>query len=165
MNIAELLVIPASMYPDHHIVHADGRDVPYEDLQDRVGRIAGALAALGVQAGDRVAVMQTNTPDVIEALFAVATLGAVFVPLNYRARADELEHYLRVAEPRVVLAADRYLPLVLEVVAGLPAPMQVVTLDRPAADLPHLPSLLEDAEAAYPEVQQQAKHEKYGQQV
>ncbi len=151
MNIAELLVIPASMYPDHHIVHADGRDVAYEDLQDRVGRIAGALAALGVQPGDRVAVMQTNTPDVVEALFAVASIGAVFVPLNYRARADELEHYLTVAEPRVVLTADRYLPLVLDVVAKGRLPIQVVTLERPTADLPHLPTLLVDAEPAYPE--------------
>src|SRR5438270_11958777 len=90
VNLAELLTIPASMYPELEVLRFEGQGLTYGVLAERVARLAGALAALGVQAGDRVAVLETNTPAVVEALYATASLGAVNVPLNYRARPEEL---------------------------------------------------------------------------
>jgi acyl-CoA synthetase (AMP-forming)/AMP-acid ligase II len=91
------------MFPDQEILRFDGQGVSYEVLQDRVGRTASALAQLGVEQGDRVAVLQTNTPGVVEILFAAASLGAVCVPLNYRARHEELEHLMSVATPKILV--------------------------------------------------------------
>jgi fatty-acyl-CoA synthase len=90
MNVAELLVIPASMFPEQETLWFEGASLSYESLQDLSMRMAGALRGLGVQAGDRVAVIQTNTPAVAALMFAATSIGAVFVPLNYRARQDEL---------------------------------------------------------------------------
>src|SRR3954452_12790910 len=91
---------------------------------------AGALRGLGVQPGDRVAVLETNTPAVIEALYAATSLGAVFVPLNYRARADELAHMLGVATPRVLVVGERYVAVVRAALAelGQTAPPVLVAL-------------------------------------
>ena len=109
MNLAELLEIPASIFPDQEIIRFEGEGMTYGDLQARAGRRADALRAAGVAPGDRVAVLETNAPAVIETIFAAAALGAVFVPLNFRARADELAHMVQVAQPRVLLAGERYL--------------------------------------------------------
>ncbi|MDE3073951.1 MAG: AMP-binding protein [Chloroflexota bacterium] len=118
MNLAELLAIPASMFPDQEILRFEGSSLTYEALTERVSHTAGALAALGVNSGDRVAVLQVNMPSVVEVLFAAASLGAVFVPLNFRARSDELGHMLDVAAPRVLLAGERYLDTALALTAG-----------------------------------------------
>lgn len=109
MNLAELLEIPAEIFPEQEIIRFENEGITYSGLSERVSRIATELRDLGVRPGDRVAVMQTNTPGVVEILFAAATIGAVFVPLNFRARGDELAHLLAVSQPLMLFAGDRYL--------------------------------------------------------
>lgn len=147
MNLAELLAIPASMYPDHEIVRFEGQTATYQELQERVAQAAGALAALGVESGDRVATLQTNTLDVVVCLYAAATIGAVFVPLSYRARSDELTHMLSVAGPRVLLAGDRYLDLAREANALQSAPAALLVLEPDSDGVPCLDEAGADAVA------------------
>jgi acyl-CoA synthetase (AMP-forming)/AMP-acid ligase II len=128
MNLAELLDIPASMLPDQKILRFEGETLTYADVQAEVTAAAGALVSLGVEPGDRVAVLETNTPSVIQTLFAAASLGAVFVPLNYRAKADELAHMVHTAAPRVLLVGDRYLELAESVCQEVESPPRVVGL-------------------------------------
>lgn len=60
------------------------RVTTYGALADRVSRLAGVLRGCGVESGSRVAYLGTNHPAFLETLFATATLGAIFVPLNAR---------------------------------------------------------------------------------
>jgi fatty-acyl-CoA synthase len=66
----------------------------YAELADRVARIGGALDASGVRAGDRVGVLSTNHPDMLAVLFALARIGAVGVPVNFRLTAEEITFVL-----------------------------------------------------------------------
>ncbi|MCX6503055.1 MAG: long-chain fatty acid--CoA ligase [Microbacterium sp.] len=66
----------------------------YRDLAERIRRLADALAGRGVVAGDRIAYLGNNHPSYLETLFATATLGAIFVPLNTRLAAPEIEFAL-----------------------------------------------------------------------
>jgi acyl-CoA synthetase (AMP-forming)/AMP-acid ligase II len=108
VNVAELLDIPASMFPDQSILTFDGRSLTYEQLHGLVQQTAGALATLGVERGDRVAVVDTNSVELIAAMFAIVSLGAVFVPLSYRGRVDEWRHMVDSTEPKLMLAGSRY---------------------------------------------------------
>lgn len=148
MNLAELLCIPASMFPEQEILRFEGQPSSYEALQDGVARAAGALRELGVQAGDRVAVLETSTSAVVDTLFAVASLGAVFVPLNFRARADELAGMLAVAAPVVLLAGERYLDVARELPTGA---ARLASLGAGFDSMPSLGSLAEKAEPVPPE--------------
>src|SRR4051812_29664560 len=139
------------MFPEQEILWFEERSLNYESLQDTVGRVAGALRELGVQAGDRVAVLQTNTPEVVATIFAATSLGAVFVPLNYRARQAELAHMLRVAGPKVLLGGDRYVELAKDVAREIPPAPSIVAIESPAEGMPHLPTLAEGVEPAFPE--------------
>ena len=60
MNTTEFLSVTAAIVPDREAVIFDDRRITYGQLQERVNRLANALADLGVQAGDRVAAMQVN---------------------------------------------------------------------------------------------------------
>lgn len=164
MNLAELLTIPASMYPERENLRFEGQGTTYDALAERVARVAGALTALGVQAGDRVAVLETNTPAVVEALYATASLGAVYVPLNYRARPEELAAMLAVAAPRLLLVGERYVAVAAEALArdrhgagGQPAPRLVLLAQAPPpdqrlpADVPCLAALAAEAAPVLPD--------------
>ena len=78
----------------------------------RVQRLAAALADLGITPGDAVAVLDTNSSRYLETYFATSMLGAVFVPLNYRAQADELAYMILTAGVRMLMVGDRYGALV-----------------------------------------------------
>jgi long-chain acyl-CoA synthetase len=66
----------------------------WEQTADRVARVAGALAALGVKRGDRVAILALNSDRYFELMYAIPWIGAVMVPINTRLAAPEIEYIL-----------------------------------------------------------------------
>ena len=61
---------------------------------DRVARVAGALSALGVHRGDRVAILALNSDRYFELMYAIPWIGAAVVPINTRLAAPEIEYVL-----------------------------------------------------------------------
>src|SRR5690606_19553647 len=66
----------------------------YAELAERIDQLASAFEQRGVSRGDRVAYLGVNAPEFLETLFAVTSLGAIFVPLNTRLAAGEIAHAL-----------------------------------------------------------------------
>ena len=80
-----------------------GRSFTYGEAEDRCHRLALHLAACGVTKGDRVAMLAMNSTDGMEVHSACAKLGAIYLPLNWRLAAPELDFILGDAEPRVLI--------------------------------------------------------------
>jgi acyl-CoA synthetase (AMP-forming)/AMP-acid ligase II len=78
----------------------------FPELDERVNRLAHALAAEGVGAGDRVLWLGQNSARIIELLLAAAKLGAMFCPANWRQTADELVFVVEDLDPEVVVWQD-----------------------------------------------------------
>ncbi len=89
------------------IVHGE-RELTFAELDERSSRLAQALRALGVGAGDRVAYLDRTAPEVIELLFAAAKIGAVIVPMNWRLARPELARVLRDSRAPVLIAGPEY---------------------------------------------------------
>ena len=134
MNTTEFLTIASAIVPERPAFIFDGQRFSFADLQQRVNRLASSLSQQGVGPGDRVATMQVNSHQSIEIYFAAAQLDAVYVPLNFRAKAEELELMLGIAQPSMVFVGERYLPLVKGSLENGTLPSQrIVLLDAPAA--------------------------------
>lgn len=73
----------------------------YSELYDEVRRFASYLSRQGVRKGDRVTLLATNRREHLTLLFACAELGALFVPLNFRLSASELQEIVERVEPRL----------------------------------------------------------------
>src|SRR5213593_3622018 len=104
--------------------------VTYRRLNAMANRLAHALRALGVGRGDRVATLAENRVEYPAIDFAVAKLGAIHVPVNFRYRAGEVRYALAQSEASVLLHADRFAAIVEEVRSALPALRHVISLDR-----------------------------------
>ena len=83
----------------------------YAECLRRARRLAGALHALGVRPGDRVATLCWNHHRHLETYFAVPLMGAVLHTLNLRLHPDELAYIARHAEDQVVVVDESLLPL------------------------------------------------------
>lgn len=75
--------------------------------------------------------MDVNTPLHFEACFAAARLDAVYAPLNFRGRGEEVAYPLRQAAPKAVIAGERYAPLI-ESVRGGAASASTLAVEAPA---------------------------------
>ena len=134
-----------------HARHRPGRTayvigaerVTYRRFDAMTNRLAHALRALGVRRGDRVATLAPNRIEYPAIYFAVAKLGAIHVPVNFRYRAGEVRYVLEHSESSVLLHADAFADLVAEVRDALPALRTILSLDR---DVPGLVARASDAE-------------------
>ena len=144
MNTSELLMIASSIVPERAAIVFDGKEISFANLQERVNRLASALAEEGVGSGDRVATMQVNCNQCVEIYFAAAQMDAIYVPLNFRAKAEELDQMLAIAEPKVLFCGERYLSLVNRTSGSAPP---VVLLDGEAEGVRSYEELLQSGEA------------------
>ena len=79
------------------------RTITYSELADRCRRLAAGLADLGVQRGDRVALLSANGHRYLEAFFGLPAAGIVLVPLNTRLAPVELAHIVQRGGARVLI--------------------------------------------------------------
>src|SRR4051812_19117723 len=94
VRVADIVRRFARERPAHVALRHGDRELTYAELDERSNRLAGALLAGGVREGSRVAYLGRSAPEVIELLFAVAKIGAVIVPLNWRLSRRELARVL-----------------------------------------------------------------------
>ncbi|PSR23930.1 MAG: hypothetical protein C7B45_01195 [Sulfobacillus acidophilus] len=86
------------------LVDGQGRRLTYRQLGDEVSALSSGLAARGLSAGDRVAVMMRSHARYVESYYAIITAGMVLVPLNVRLAPPELSYILANAGVKMVLA-------------------------------------------------------------
>ncbi len=96
-NIGLLLTKRAYLNPDVEALVdvASGERFTFAEFNARCNQTAHLIHGLGVRRGDRVALLLMNGPAFMETFFALAKLGAVVVPLNWRLVADELAFILK----------------------------------------------------------------------
>jgi fatty-acyl-CoA synthase len=94
MTMSDQLARHARKTPDVPALRFDGAGRSYGELDERVTRLARALADRGVGTGDRIAVLALNGMEAWEAYLAGVRLGAIVVPVNFRLVADEVAYVL-----------------------------------------------------------------------
>jgi fatty-acyl-CoA synthase len=98
----------AHIYGHREFLVVEGRRVTYQDLNQRVRRFSRGLLDAGVKRGDRVSVWLPNGIEWVEAVFSLANLGAVFVPVNTRFKTDELEYILTQSDSSALILTERF---------------------------------------------------------
>ncbi|MEA2780390.1 MAG: hypothetical protein QOK29_1934 [Rhodospirillaceae bacterium] len=84
------------------------RTVTFQEFAVEIAALAGEFSDLGIRHGDRVAILDVDSVEYFECLYALATMGAIAVPLNYRQRIGELQFQVRNSGARLLLAGRRY---------------------------------------------------------
>jgi long-chain acyl-CoA synthetase len=107
----------AKDFPDLEAVIFLGKKIPYRDIAEWARNLASGLHQIGIQKGQRVAIMLPNCPQYIVAYYAILRLGAVVVNVNPMYVERELEFQLKDAGVQTIVAARDLLPR-LEAVRG-----------------------------------------------
>jgi fatty-acyl-CoA synthase len=131
--IKQLLHAPIAQTPHQEIVYRDLKRLTYAELYDRIGRLAGALAKIGVEPGDTVGVLDWDSNRFLEAFFAIPMMGVVMQTVNVRLSQEQIAYTIDHAGASTLLVNDEFVDLVQSILPQLrKAKTLVVMSDRPA---------------------------------
>ena len=118
-SIPALVQAAANGFGDKTCAIAPERTVTFRQFAADVAAIAGHLESLGIEPGDRVAILDVNSLNFLETLCALGVLGAIAVPLNYRQRVPENCFQIEDSGARLLLANSRYAAAAGELASSL----------------------------------------------
>ena len=154
--IRHLWHTPLNNNPQQQIVSGDTLRYDYRRLRERVGRLAAALAELGIGAGDTVAVMDWDTHRYLECFFAIPMMGAVLHTINVRLAPEQILYTINHAADDAILLHADFMPIIEQLRDRIERPLRLVYIDdREDAAIPpgftaEYESMLAATDAAYP---------------
>jgi crotonobetaine/carnitine-CoA ligase len=141
-TVPEMLHRQAERYGERPVITIGGVTFSHVGLRDAAAGRAAALAAAGIAAGDRVAIMCGNRAELLLTIFGSAWLGAIAVPINTASRGAQLEHILANCGARLLVVERELTPVLTSLD---PERIALATLwlvgEGSAADLPRFVSV------------------------
>ncbi|WP_267867996.1 AMP-binding protein [Rossellomorea vietnamensis] len=117
----------ASLYGDKAAIHFMGKEVGYKELYESALKFAGYLKTLGINKGDRVAIMLPNTPQSVIAYYGILYAGGVVVQTNPLYMEREIEYQMKDSGAKVILTLDILYPRVSKVMKNTDLEHIIVT--------------------------------------
>lgn len=145
MNTTNFMEIANAICPDRAFMVFEGQKWTYAEANQRIINLANALGRLGIQKGDRIGIIQVNCNQYIEAYFAAARLGAIFVPFNFRSKGNELTQMINNAGAKLLFVGARYLAMVEEISSRLATVRHYICLDKKQNEIPFYEDLISAA--------------------
>jgi len=105
-NFYELLTFHAKKRGNKVALFIDDEKINYAEVKSKADALAAFLSQKGITKGDRVALFLRNSTEFIYAIFAIAKLGAVLVPVNTFLKAEELSYILEDSGAKALLASS-----------------------------------------------------------
>jgi fatty-acyl-CoA synthase len=139
ITVQSIFLHGATIFTDSRVAAFDGERVchtTYERVAERVGRLAGALRRLGIGPGDRVGSFCWNTPEHLEAYFAVPSMGAVLHTLNVRLFADQLAYIVNHAGDRIIIVDGTLVPVLAKAAGQFKTVERYIIIGQACESLP-----------------------------
>src|SRR4051795_541523 len=119
MNLAQLVATQAERYGARRLALVDSEPLSYAELADRAGRFTAGLQELGIQPGDRVALMMPTRAEFLYAWFGILGAGAVEVPIHDAARGPGIAYILETTGARAFVVDEEHVDHVAEQIGGV----------------------------------------------
>ncbi|HEY4601127.1 MAG TPA: long-chain-fatty-acid--CoA ligase [Cerasibacillus sp.] len=113
--LQDFLKDAASIYKEKKALHFMGKEMSFQEVYDQSIRFASYLQQLGVQKGDRVAVMLPNSPQAVISYYGSLLVGAIVVQTNPLYKERELAYQLNDSGAKVIVCLDILFPMVSKV--------------------------------------------------
>ncbi len=143
MNLAHLADYNARQSGEYIFLTYNDRDYSNREVSRLSNRLANGLQSLGVEQGQRVAVLMPNCPEVIISFQAILKSGAIVVPLLFLLGAREVRYILEDSGATTIITSLKFFDKVREASQDLPGVKNIIVADGDAPGAHALPRLIE----------------------
>ena len=136
LHLGEILAMNARLFPEKVGARDLSRSMTFRQWNERACRLANALIGIGLEKGDRIAVLAYNRLEWLEIYAAVAKAGLVMVPVNFRLLGSEIRYIVEDANAAAFIVEDALADRVEGIRADLSIPSDRcihIGTDKPAA--------------------------------
>lgn len=142
-NLSRMLTSNARRFGDADALVFEGRRWSHRDLDRDVNALAAALRVRGFGKGMRIAVVSNNVPEYLILALALAKLGGVLVPLNFRLTSGELAQLIGHAGVQATASVAEFAEVTAEAVAMVSTPIELLALEPIRGDWVSVPDLIQ----------------------
>ena len=107
-SLLDYLAENAARHPDRVAIYFGDETFTYRQVEDAAARCRGALCALGIGAGQRVALVMNDSPQMVFAYLGIMGLGAIAVPCSTLLPAEGLSYVFKDSEARLVIVSPEH---------------------------------------------------------
>ena len=119
LNLGQIQKVNAKKFPQTVALKDAQRAFTYPEMNSRINKLANSLMSLGLQKGDKVAVLLENSIEICELFLATAKSGIIIVPINFRLVGPEIEYIVNNSDAKAFVVHDQFADTVAPVRAEL----------------------------------------------
>jgi acyl-CoA synthetase (AMP-forming)/AMP-acid ligase II len=119
LNLGQIQKLNAKKFPKAIALKDNTRAFTYPKVNRRVNRLAHSLLSMGLQKGDKVAVLLENSIEVVEVFLVTAKTGLIIVPINFRLVSSEVEYIANNSDAKAIIVHDQFTSTVDPIRANL----------------------------------------------
>ena len=133
MNFGTIFDLPLKMWPEKEALVYGPHRITYAELESRTNRVANGLRALGVGAGNHVAVLVKNDYRFVETMLGALRAGATVTPTTTRAHLSTLTHIMQDSSAKILLASSDFAAESRALAETIPGLRRVFVMDQAPA--------------------------------
>jgi fatty-acyl-CoA synthase len=130
--LGEMIARNSRKFPDKEaLVYGETR-LTYKQLNARINKLAHALLDLGIKRGDKVAILSFNCNQFMETYFALAKMGGIAVPINFRLHPEEMTYIINQSDAKALIMGEAFVEIARSIQKNLPLVKNYISCKRAA---------------------------------
>ena len=129
MNTTQFLFLPQEITPNRNAIIYNDKRISFNELNINSNKLANFFLKSNVNPGDRVAILSVNCNEIIESYFATSKIDAIYVPLNFRSKKQEILHLINDSLPKILIVGQRYISLINSIKKDIKSITHFISLD------------------------------------
>lgn len=132
--LGEMMARNSRKFPDKEaLVYGETR-LTYKQLNARINKLAHALLDLGIDRGDKVAILSFNCNQFMETYFALGKIGGVAVPLNFRLHQEEMTYIINQSDAKALIMGEAFVETARNIQKNLPQVKNYISISEQPVD-------------------------------
>lgn len=155
LNLSEMVKMNAKKFPNHIAVKDKNISYTYPELNKRVNKLSNSLLDLGLQKGDKFAVLLENSIEIVEAYLAAAKTGLVIAPVHFRFVGKEIMKLMDNSDAKAFIVHDEFTPTIDSIKKDLKniTPDKYIVVGEKVKGYKEYEELIKNSSDAEPEVE------------
>ena len=144
MTLKRMIEEKAKTHADKAVIVYQKQRISYSELNQKANRIAHGLTKLGIQKGDRVALLLFNSPEFAISYFGIIKTGAIAAPMNTAYSPEAMDYTLRISEPKILIVDSSLLDQVVPNLPQWPFIQNIVQVNDETTEFISFQRMLDD---------------------